>query len=101
MNERTLGQGKAGIVLREGFAEQAYCLEQFLGRQMLVAKNQHRVVDKRSIEPRPRNLIDGLPQIDAADFRSGMFGKRADRVVHQPVSIGRLGSVAHSLSEAS
>ena len=32
VDERTLGQRKAGIVLREGFAEQADCLEQLVGR---------------------------------------------------------------------
>jgi hypothetical protein len=101
VNERTLRQGKARIVLWEGLAEQADCREQLLGRQMLVAKHEHRIVDKRTIEPGPRNLIDRLGQIDTADFRPGMLGKRRDRVIHQPVSIGRLGSVAHSLSEAS
>ena len=70
-------------------------------RQMLVAKHQHRAVDKGLLSRAAHALIDGLGQIDAADFRSGMLGKRGDRVVHQPVSIGRLGSVAHSPSEAS
>jgi len=39
VDERTLGQGKARIVLWEGLAEQTDCLEQFLGRQVLVAKH--------------------------------------------------------------
>ena len=101
VDERTLGQGKARIVLWEGLAEQADCLEQLLGRQMLVAKHQHRTIDKGAVEPGPRNLVYRFRQIDAADFRPGMLGKRSDGVVHQPVSIGKLGSVAHSLSEAS
>jgi hypothetical protein len=68
---------------------------------MLVAKHQHRMLDKRTIEPGLHDFIDRLGEIDAADFRSGMLGKQSNRVAHQPGSIGRLGSVAHSLSEAS
>ena len=101
VDERTLGQRKAGIVLREGFTEQTDCLEQLLGRQVLVAKHQHRAVDKRTIELDLHNLVYRLGEIDAADLRSSMLRKWSNRVVHQPVSIGRLGSVAHSLSEAS
>ena len=68
---------------------------------MLVAKYQHGTVDKSAVEPGLHKLIDGLGEIDAADFRAGMLGQRSDRIIHQPVSIGRLGSVAHSLNEAS
>jgi hypothetical protein len=101
VDERTLEQGKARIVLREGLAEQADGLEQLLGRQMLVAKDQHRMIDKGAVEPGPRNFVYLFRQIDAADFRPGMLGKCSDSVAHQPVSIGKIGSVAHSLSEAS
>jgi hypothetical protein len=74
VDERTFGQGKARIVLRKRLAEQPDGTEQLLGRQMLVAKHQYRMVDKRTIEPRLHNLIDGLGEIDAADFRPGTLG---------------------------
>jgi hypothetical protein len=88
-------------VLRKDFAKQADHLDQPIGRQMLVTKHQHRMVNKRTIEPDLDKIVDRLRQIDAADFRPGMLGKRRDRAAHQPVSIGRRGSVAHSLIEAS
>src|SRR3984893_13304018 len=89
VDERTFGQGKARIVLRKGLAEQADCLEQLPGRQMLVAKHQHRMLDKRTIEPGLHGFIDGLGEIDAADFRSGMLGKKSTSVWHKPVSMCR------------
>ena len=71
---------------------------------MLVAERQNRTIGKDAVEPVAGLAVDRLRQIDAADFGAGVFGQRCDRIVHrrsQPVSIGRHGSSAHSLSEAS
>lgn len=101
VNERTIRQGEARIVLRKYLAKEANRGQQLMWCQMLIAKHQDRTVDEAAIEPRSHGVIDGLGEINATDFRPGVLGKRNDRVVHQPVSIGRLGSVAHSPSEAS
>ena len=101
MDEWTFRQREARIVLRKDFSEEADRGEQLMRRQMLVAEYQHRTVDKGAIEALPCRLVDRLSEIDAANLRPGVLGERSDRVTHQPVSIGRLESVAHSLIEAS
>ena len=102
MDQRTFRQSEARIVLREDLAEMADRSEQLMRRQMLIAKHQHRTIDKDIVEVRPRCLVDRPGEVDAADFRPGMLGELwRPCSPHQPVSIGRFGSAAHSPSEAS
>src|SRR5271169_1868714 len=104
MDRGTIRQCEARIVLGKHLAQQPDRGKQLMRRQLLVAKHQHRMVDEGAIEPCPTGLVDRAGQIDAEHFRAGMRGERGDRVLHrgcQPVSIGRVGSIAHSLSEAS
>ena len=79
VDERTLGQRKAGIVLREDFSEELHRLQKLRRAELLIANGEHRMIREGLIQGRARCLVNGLAQVNAADFRSGMRGKRLDR----------------------
>ena len=60
MHQRIFRQREARIVLAEHLAELLDRGEQLMRCQMLIAKDQHRIVYKGAIELRPRCLIDRL-----------------------------------------
>jgi hypothetical protein len=79
MDGRTFRDPEAGIVLREDFSEEFHRLQKLRRAEVLIANGEHRVIREGLVQGRARCLVNGLAQVNAVDFRSGMRGKRLDR----------------------
>src|SRR5277367_667005 len=59
------------IVLRKDVPEKLHRLRKIGRAQVLTADDQNRVINKNAVQVHPDSLIDGPPEIDAADLGAG------------------------------
>jgi hypothetical protein len=82
--------GKPSIPLMNGYSTASGEGEKPLGREVLVAKEDHQMVEPGAPDRRDRAVVEILAKIDAGDLGPERPGNRTDfkrTIGHQPIII--------------